>query len=375
MDNVTHSLVGLAAAKAGLDRLSPYATVTCVLAANAPDCDLLGLLGGRWFNFQHHRGITHSLVGVLALSILLPTMMCLLDRWRAGSSPKARWGPLFVCALALTASHPFLDWTNSYGVRPLLPWDGRWFYGDFAFVVEPFFWLTLGVMGFTLTARNRLRVALWGVWAGLALLALLLAQLLRGVPVPWVWPVAWLGGVALAVYLRKIDAARFGPRLAQVALYLLAAYLGGAAAAQRLAHRQAAEQAQQMAAQRGEKVGQVAATSLPGNPFQWLALAETDKATYRFGVGLTGAARLPAERFAKPEGRAAQIVGQAFTQDERARIWRGFARFPAARVKGDCLSETVVQFADLRFAAPGDGRSGSFAPVIPVACEPEKMKQ
>ena len=34
------------------------------------------------------------------------------------------------------------------------------------------------------------------------------------------------------------------------------------------------------------------------------------------------------------------------TQDERAQIFLNFARFPASRVEGDCLSELLVQFAD-----------------------------
>src|SRR5918998_1153671 len=66
MDNLTHSLVGLVAAKAGLERLSPGATAVCVLAANAPDADILAALGGKWFYLHHHRGITHSIVGTLA---------------------------------------------------------------------------------------------------------------------------------------------------------------------------------------------------------------------------------------------------------------------------------------------------------------------
>ncbi len=69
MDNLTHSLVGLAAAKAGLERRSPYATFVCVAAANLPDIDIVALAGGLAFYFKHHRGITHSIVGTLALAV------------------------------------------------------------------------------------------------------------------------------------------------------------------------------------------------------------------------------------------------------------------------------------------------------------------
>ena len=54
MDGLTHSLVGLTSAKAGLERLSPYATTTCILSANAPDSDFVSFLfGGRWVLLQN----------------------------------------------------------------------------------------------------------------------------------------------------------------------------------------------------------------------------------------------------------------------------------------------------------------------------------
>src|SRR6476469_9096572 len=81
MDNLTHSLVGLTAAKAGLERLSPGATTLCILAANAPDSDIVVLaFGDRWTFLQHHRGITHSIVGVIALAVILPLIFYGFDR-------------------------------------------------------------------------------------------------------------------------------------------------------------------------------------------------------------------------------------------------------------------------------------------------------
>ena len=80
MDNLTHSLVGLAAAKSGLERLSPGATALCVLAANSPDADIVVLLfRDRWSFLQHHRGITHALVGTFVLSVLLPVLFLVGD--------------------------------------------------------------------------------------------------------------------------------------------------------------------------------------------------------------------------------------------------------------------------------------------------------
>src|SRR5438477_9465572 len=81
MDNLAHSLVGLTSAKAGLGRLSPYATTVCVISANAADADFLSLLfGDRWTLLQHHRGITHSFVGTIAIGILFPALAYAIER-------------------------------------------------------------------------------------------------------------------------------------------------------------------------------------------------------------------------------------------------------------------------------------------------------
>ncbi len=87
MDNLTHSLVGLTLAKAGLDRLSPAATTVSILAANAPDSDIIvGLFADRWTLLHHHRGITHAIVGTICLALALPVLVYAIDRliarWR-----------------------------------------------------------------------------------------------------------------------------------------------------------------------------------------------------------------------------------------------------------------------------------------------------
>jgi hypothetical protein len=73
-------------------------------------------------------------------------------------------------------------------------------------------------------------------------------------------------------------------------------------------------------------------------------------------------------RCRSPEGAATRLVEQA-SQDERAEIFLGFARFPATRIQRDCIGATLVQFSDLRFGEPGGGggRRNSFALEIPVA--------
>src|SRR6185436_19167188 len=117
VDNLTHSLVGLTAAKAGLDRLSPGATMLCVLAANSPDSDIIVLaFGDRWDFLQHHRGITHAVVGVIALALVLPLIFYVADRlWSRlrNKEPAVKLKGLMIASFIATATHPVLDWTNS----------------------------------------------------------------------------------------------------------------------------------------------------------------------------------------------------------------------------------------------------------------------
>src|SRR5207249_5512370 len=121
MDNLTHSLVGLAVAKAGLERASPLATTVCVFAANAADADVLtGFFGGRWTVLRYHRGITHSIVGTLVLGFLIPTVFYLVGRaaaqWRK-KTPRIRYGGLLLASLIAAGTHPLLDWMTNYGIK------------------------------------------------------------------------------------------------------------------------------------------------------------------------------------------------------------------------------------------------------------------
>src|SRR4249919_1927834 len=126
MDNLTHSLVGLTSAKAGLEKLSPYATTVCVVSANAADADFVSLFfGDRWTLLQHHRGITHSIVGTIGIGVLIPVLAYVfeLTLGKALKRPqRIRFTGLLLASLLAAATHPLLDWTNNYGVRPFLPW-------------------------------------------------------------------------------------------------------------------------------------------------------------------------------------------------------------------------------------------------------------
>jgi inner membrane protein len=374
MDNLTHSLVGLAAAKAGLERWSPAATTVCVLAANAPDADILTLFGGRWAYLQHHRGITHSIVGTLFLALAVPLLFYLGDRIisRLRHKPASvRLRGLLFASLIVSAMHPLMDWTNNYGLRPLLPWNAQWFYGDLVFIVDPWLWLLLGGAAFLLTARGKWRTSAWAAVALLVTLLLFVAPSTRtGLAHPLAFRLLWIIGLAaFALAHYKQAGRRLGGSLAVVALALVVVYWGGLSIAHNLALGRAQATATNLAAQHGEALQSVAAMPTLANPADWQCVAETDRAVYRFDLSLgqkDGASDAAnSKRFEKPLGCEAEAVARA-SQDEGAKVFLGFARYPIARVQGDCLSQSLVQFADLRYTEPGAQGRGNFSLEIPL---------
>ena len=127
--------------RAGLNRKTALATLTLTLAAEAPDLDVLGRFGGSTFAFAHHRGFTHSFVGVPLDALVVVGFVYLLWRIRGRKikdpNLPPRWGLLFAYACLAGLSHILLDFTNNYGVRPFWPFSGRWYSWDIVFIVEP----------------------------------------------------------------------------------------------------------------------------------------------------------------------------------------------------------------------------------------------
>ena len=309
-----------------------------------------------------------------------------IARWRK-RAPRSRYRGLLLASMIAAATHPLMDWTNNYGVRPLLPWDGSWFYGDLVFIVDPYLLLILGGASFLLTSNGRAKVAGWSLLAIAVSIVVLLASPARvaGGGALTVARIIWISSVltfalARALKLQK----RVGKSLAVAALVLVVLYCGALGWVHSLAYRSAVNQAKTIAAQRGERFIRVAAMPTVANPFRWLCVAETDRAMYRFIVGPgenaaavyaanspTGgdpSASPPAiERYEKLTGAGEQLVSSA-SRDPRARVLLGFARFPIAEIESnDCIGRTLVQFADLRYTEPGASR-GNFSLSVPVDC-------
>jgi inner membrane protein len=163
MDNLAHALAGAALGHAGLKRQTGLGVATLVIAANLPDIDAASALVGR--SLAWRRGWTHGPIGLALLPILLALAMLAFDRWQRqrGTRPATR-APLragWLLALAYIGilSHPLLDLLNTYGVRVLMPFSERWFYGDALFIIDIWVWIALAVGVRLSSRRDRQRVA------------------------------------------------------------------------------------------------------------------------------------------------------------------------------------------------------------------------
>ncbi len=147
MDNLCHGLTGLAMGHAGLKRKTPLALTTLVLAANAPDIDIV-VVATDTLAVYFRRGWTHGPLAMLLLPIVLTALVVAFDRFvrqrRPLPPPQVTPRQVLLGAALGTWSHPLLDYMNSYGIRLLMPLSGQWFYGDALYIVDPWLMLLLG---------------------------------------------------------------------------------------------------------------------------------------------------------------------------------------------------------------------------------------
>lgn len=358
MDNICHTLIAGALAKTGIERATPRATAALVVAANLPDADIVAtLFTGPGGYLVHHRGITHSFVGVLALGPLVALALLWYSRRRdpVGPNGGARFWPLLWVSWIGLASHLLLDWTNPYGVRPWLPFDNRWVYGDWIAIVDPWLWLVPGVALFWLTARDLLGRVAWGAAAA----ALSAAVLLSG-QAGWM-SALWLGGLAVGVAGGWLRVRRSGERVAWAALALVVAYWGAAG----LAHRSVAASAR--AALAPSPSAELAAIPTPGDPSTW-RVVEYARDSVTVGVWELGDDRGSLVLGRKPLGLDDPAARAALATDA-GRAMRIFARFLFAET-AQRPNGTVVYLRDARYALEERTGWGVMPIVVPAEALP-----
>jgi inner membrane protein len=325
MDNLTHTLLGAALAKTPLGRTSPLAPAALLVAANLPDVENVVLVFcDKATRMIHHRSVTHAVLGIVILAPLLALLVRGLERRFRRGAPRGSFRVLLLGIGLATVSHPLLDLLNTYGVRPWLPFDGTWYYGDLVHIVDPWLWLLFG--GAVCLAGRRTRAG--SIVLAVLALATTAAVLLAGNMTPLAFCVFWSIAIGALVVGRW---AGFGRRHATAvvvgALVLTAGYLGFRGWA-----RQRAWQMSQpaLAAQLGPGETIIAHTCSPDpvNPLRWQIIAETRQAVYRQGFSILSSPGAPVRLL----NHLNDPVVRRVADSPEARAWRIFARHPVAMI-------------------------------------------
>jgi inner membrane protein len=330
VENLTHSLVGAAIAELALPKTATPAQrrlffLTGVVAANLPDADLLytRISPAPLGYLLHHRGHTHTVLGLVLQAALTAAVFCLPALRRAA----APWGrPLAALVGAALASHLVLDSWNSYGVHPFWPVDSRWFYGDAIYILEPWLWLPLGIAAGMNARRRGAGIAVGLLVAGLVAVG----AALRMFPVAAVATLAVCAAALLAAMRRMGPAPRSAAALATVVVYV------GAMFALREVARSTMLQALPRPA--GSEVLDVILNPVPANPLCWTALAVTRHAadgeyhlTRGTGAPLTASGCGPGRprvAWDAPVARSLDTLRLLAARDCRVRAWLQFGRAP-----------------------------------------------
>lgn len=370
MDNLTHSLVGLALGEL-VDRALPappdpqrgrtrrrVLLATGALASNFPDLDLVltPLLAPPLGYLLHHRGHTHTLLFALPQIALLLCLLWLLwpgARRLLQTDRTARHAILATAALGMVL-HLSLDFLNVYGGHPFYPLDSRWFYGDMVFIIEPVFWTALGV---ALALRAPGRVLRW-----LCMTAMLAAPVLFTALGFLQW--GSLAGLLLLAGVVALAARRGGAAGLVTALVACTGFIAVQGAAGHLAREQIRAALVQI--EPGSRVLDLPLSAFPSNPLCWSFATVTENGgagsyAVRLGVlslapGITGVDTCPT-RFGGAPGTAPAALSWKYHEGGSLDGLRGLQR-------KNCQFDAWLRFArvpsliggkatDIRFSAPG----------------------
>jgi inner membrane protein len=164
LDNVSHTLTGWALARAAGSRPPPGTTLALVLASNLPDIDIVLEARSDAAYILFHRGLTHSILGLVVLPVALAAGL----RWAYGG--RTRFGWLALVSAAGVAVHLLYDVVTPWGTMLLYPFSNERYALDWLFIVDLVTWaLPIGVLVVSRRRPELGRVAV-AVWL-LALLA------------------------------------------------------------------------------------------------------------------------------------------------------------------------------------------------------------
>ena len=336
MDNLAHVLVGAALGRAVAVRRVPASGWIGAIAANAPDWSEFLIkrnLRGSVGYYGFHRSITHSFVGAVIETVGIAALVWVavaLSQRRRRIPVSLGWIVALVGVTVL--SHLYLDWQGSYGLRPLLPWSGRWYYADWVAIVDPLYWL-IPLVALAWGAERH-----WRDLIPCVLLAALISVLLllrAGEAATWLVVASYcciaIGAVGWVAHWFGVARRQ---RAAAWAIALLAVYAG----AQGIASRPAKRDAQRAAVERFGPLARSAVLTRIGTPFQWSPiLASADSVA---GPGWT-----------IPRHLNDPWVRRALSESPNGRAFGDFARFLAAEVDS-APTGVAVTLRDARYALP-----------------------
>lgn len=318
MEPITHFLTGACIGRAGLNRKTALATAATTLAAEAPDLDVFYYFDDRIAGFQHHRGWTHTFLGMFVMGLLVVGVLYLWYRWKLRRGKwkhegPPRWGLLYGFTLIAGVSHLLLDFTNNYGVRPFMPFSYRWYSWDIVFIVEPVLWVIL-IGGLVLPAFSALIDSDMGIR--------------RKMPRGRGWAITALIGMMVVWGMRDFQ------------------------------HRKAVNALQSLTYD-GLDATRVSAFPKLINPFSWIGVVETTNFFEVMEVntftGEVDPQNLATVYYKNPE----TPITLAAKKSRLGRVYLDWAQYPYVEVEPliPPASGFVVRFRDLRFVEPGGKRS------------------
>ena len=371
MDNLTHTFIGWTLSRAGLNRFGPWVAPTLMVAANLPDAEIPLLFGDKLNYVIHHRGLSHSLLGLGIESVILTAVVFAITRlwprrstyveetFAANAAKKSAGIPVIflVCAIGLL-SHLALDWLNTYGVRPFLPFSNRWYYGDVLFILDPWTWLILGGSLYLGSSPDRTTRLGWALLCGLASAVIFFAG--GAGRIPWAVFAVWFAFV-VAIALLKWKPLNFAatsrwPRtVTRIGLAVWIMYLALIFAASRNATLAAMEQHYQ-SYHTSEQVDKSSALPAPGIPWRFTVVLQTENQIFAYTADvLEGKVR-----FKERLNRNLNCATPPAIQNTREfKAWEVFARHPCC----ECDQNTVT-LDDARFKVMGTDWFSMKIPVV-----------